>query len=350
MSLPTYGYVRQDRDSDIKHLDVKEKGRGLLIFYKQHLSPYVRVLPEFNLVNKHIEQLWVKIEKPGWKHLYIADIYRPPSGVIEDFINHFKTALQKAIDIGVNCPDLIVLGDFNINYSKTRSPERKALKNLADDFGLKQIINTPTRITNKCQSTIDLIFTNINPIQIRNSGVMDHVISDHLPIYINIKRPKPKHIVSRTIIRTYKHYTYENFKNILLDDNNWRQYWAPGTSIDRKWQIMLDIINNSINKLCPLKTILCREDQHPWVDEELRNAITKKRKLYKEAVNKVPDDQRWQLFKDQRAFVRKPLVSKKRDYITQTLEANKKTTLKTSGKRLVQFYTLEKEYRLTQIQ
>ena len=70
-----------------------------------------------------------------------------------------RVIIEKAINGRVNCPNLIILGDLNINYSKTRTPDRKALKNMADDFDLIQLVKAPTRVTNKCQSTIDLIFT-----------------------------------------------------------------------------------------------------------------------------------------------------------------------------------------------
>ena len=81
VTLPSYNCDRQDRSSHTTQPNVKGRGGGLLIFIKK-THPYIRTIAEYNQINKHIVQLWVKIEKPGGKHY----VYRPPSGTVEDFI------------------------------------------------------------------------------------------------------------------------------------------------------------------------------------------------------------------------------------------------------------------------
>ena len=82
----------------------------------------------------------------------------------------------------------------------------KTLKSLFDDFNLTQIKKNLARVTNKCKSTIDLISTNIDRSIIKNSGVLDYIISDHLPVYINIKRTKCRREHVRSTIRSYRYY------------------------------------------------------------------------------------------------------------------------------------------------
>jgi len=49
------------------------------------------------------------------------------------------------------------MGDFNINWSDKGG--RKKLKNITDYFNLTQLIEQPTRITNRSETEIDLLFT-----------------------------------------------------------------------------------------------------------------------------------------------------------------------------------------------
>ena len=52
--------------------------------------------------------------------------------------------------------------------------------NIADIYGVHQLISEPTRITDKSSTLIDLIFTNINcPERVVCSGVAHISISDH---------------------------------------------------------------------------------------------------------------------------------------------------------------------------
>ena len=50
---------------------------------------------------------------------------------------------------------ITVLGDLNCNVLK-ESPERKALSSFLSETNLKQIITTPTRITDSCKPLIDV--------------------------------------------------------------------------------------------------------------------------------------------------------------------------------------------------
>ena len=215
------------------------------------------------------------------------------------------------------------MGDFNIDFAKTRDPNRRALKQMADDLNLTQIITTPTRITNKCKSTIDLIFTNIDKNKIKQSGVLDIIISDHLPIFINIKRPKLKHRKVKMQTRSYRYYTYKNFENILLSNQDWRTFWSTGNNIEHRWDILMKIVLSTLNILCPIRMIVRRDDQQPWVDKELFKAISEKNKLYNTIKNQSSTDNTWDDLKKQRAHVRRLLVTKRRQYIMQTLNEHR---------------------------
>ena len=318
VDLPTYKFVRQDRQSL-----VSKRGGGLLMYYKTPIAPFITLQPALNSTDSNLEQLWIKIEKPGNKRLYIATIYRPPSGKVNEFLETLKYSISTALTQHQNRPDIIVIGDFNIDYSKLRHPDRRALKAMVDDLDLIQIIKTPTRVTNQCKSVIDLILTNIDDNNIMASGVRNVTISDHLPIYMNIKKPKSKHQFITTRSRSYKLYSYINLSNFLLDNPEWRLFWLRNNTIDSCWDIMVGIIISSLNKFCPIKKVVKRSDQPPWMDKELITSISLKHALHKKARTSDKDTTSWENFKSQQKIVARLLVQKRRDYIIHTLNDNR---------------------------
>ena len=62
-------------------------------------------------------------------------------------------------------------------------PENTALGNFMFEMNLNQLIITPTRITDTSESLIDVIITSASHL-VKESGVMDTIISDHLPVYV----------------------------------------------------------------------------------------------------------------------------------------------------------------------
>ena len=294
-----------------------------MIYYKTLLSPYITLQPTLNSSDEDLEQLWVKIEKPGRKRLYVATIYRPPSGKMIKFLESLKCSINTVLSLHRNRPDLIILGDFNVDYSKSRHPDRRSLKILVDDSNMRQIINTPTRITYFCKSIIDLILTNIDPTNIMDSGVRNITISDHLPIFINVKKPKSKPQYNRSAIRSYKWYSYQNLKNCLEDNQAWRLFWVEHNTIDQCWNIMMNIIITSLDTICPIKEKTRRIDQHPWMDKELLKTISLKHRLHKQAINSRKSEENWHEFKEQCKIVNRLLVLKRRTYVMHTLADNR---------------------------
>ena len=108
----------------------------------------------------------------------------------------------------VNKP-IFILGDLNCNVMKD-CPENTALGNFMFEMNLNQLIITPTRITDTSKSLIDVIITSASHL-VNESGVMDIIISDHLPVYavLNIKLPKPA--PQYILTRSYKDYDGERF-------------------------------------------------------------------------------------------------------------------------------------------
>ena len=86
------------------------------------------------------------------------------------------------------------------------------LINIADIYGLYQLISEPTWITDKSSTLIDLIYTNC-PERVVCSGVAYISISDHSLVYAF-------HKLSINFLKGHTSITYRNLKTSKLF--NWR--------------------------------------------------------------------------------------------------------------------------------
>ena len=82
-------------------------------------------------------------------------------------INNFSEVFEEQLTNVVKTnKEIIIFGNFNIDYNKTDNRDFKSLLNI---FGLNQVITEPTRTTKTSSTLIDLIITN-HPENITNKG------------------------------------------------------------------------------------------------------------------------------------------------------------------------------------
>ena len=143
ISKSGYSIIRQDR-TDSMSTKVKSKGGGLLLYVKDCYYDFVTKISVDTAFPEHLEQLWPSIDIPYRRKFLMGICYRPPSGKACVAINMITDVLD-SFDIDVNS-DLLLVGDFNINYKKRNSVGFKELKDMERNFLFKQKITTPTRI------------------------------------------------------------------------------------------------------------------------------------------------------------------------------------------------------------
>jgi len=88
--------------------------------------------------------------------IIIITVYKSPTGNIGYFLNNLETALNQVYK---NTLDIILCGDFNINYFNDNQ-NKQALNSLLTSYSLYSIIDFPTRIHNNSHTVIDNIFIN----------------------------------------------------------------------------------------------------------------------------------------------------------------------------------------------
>lgn len=109
----------------------------------------------------------------GYSCIVLGTVYHPPSASDSEISQYLNTCLSSIESRFSNCGILLV-GDFNrLNTSR-----------LLNNFGLKQIVNFPTRGTR----TLDLVLTNLDNLYKDPIQRPPHGLSDHLSVEI-----QPKH-------------------------------------------------------------------------------------------------------------------------------------------------------------
>ena len=104
--------VRNDRNWTDDFSNNIKKGGGLGLFINTKLNYCETTFGNHKRSNKDIECQWVSIIQPHSKRVVIGNIYRPPRGNIEAFINCLEDILT---EIDLDRIELLLMGYFNID-------------------------------------------------------------------------------------------------------------------------------------------------------------------------------------------------------------------------------------------
>ena len=195
--IESYTLYSQDR--------LNKRGGGVCAYIRNDIK--VSKLKEISCVSEnYFHQLWLKLQSKKLKSIVICISYRPPECPLSCLETNLKPSFVQALLL--NKP-IFILGDLNCNVMKD-CPENTALGNFMFEMNLNQLTITPTKITDTSESLIDVIITSASHL-VNESGVMDTIISDHLPVYavLNMKLPKPP--PQYILTRSYKDYDGERF-------------------------------------------------------------------------------------------------------------------------------------------
>ncbi|KAL9980683.1 hypothetical protein ACROYT_G009301 [Oculina patagonica] len=210
--------------------------------------------------------------------------------------------------------NIILVGDLNCDMlhkpSNAESEYGKRLRRILCSYGLKNIINSPTRITATSKSLIDLVITS-QPSKIQTSGSIDLGISDHHLIFAVFKvarsNPKPKVISTKN----YKSLDTKQFRSDF-DQAPWHitgLFDDIDDSVDA-WQYLYDEI---LLHHLPPRDVRIRVKSLPWIDTSIRKEMNKRYKLLIKAKS-TGNPELWSLYKQKRLEVKKLLKSAEAAY------------------------------------
>ena len=265
--LQNYTLFRADHPLDVKR-------GGVCVYYKSCLPINVlniSMLSECIILELSLED----------KNLFFSSLYRSPSQSPEEFehfLENFEHNLQRITDLN---PFLVtVLGDFNAKSSNwwcgdKTSHEGLQIDSLASFYGLYQLISQPTHVLENSSSCIDLIFTS-QPNLVTHSGVYSslHNNCHHNIVFakfnLKIEYPPP---FERLVWNYGKANTDLIRRAAVLFD--WENAFMS-LDINHKIKLFNDTLINIFSNFCPYKTIVCNDNEPPWLTDEIKEKIREK--------------------------------------------------------------------------
>ena len=203
--------------------------------------------------------LWLEVSV-GHNKIAVGVRYKAPKIPYKVFVNLYESL----VGIYLKFEHTILLGDFNINMLDLNSPGTKfLLDSFIDPFSLSQLIENPTRITDKTKTLIDLVLVN-KPNNVLFSGCCDAPgISDHHFTYLAYSLKKEK-------FKPYK-VTKRDFKNVNWDKFNddaelmpWENVLVV-SNVNSKVTVLENLIQSILDKHAPYKTFtVTKKNSTPW--------------------------------------------------------------------------------------
>ena len=278
-----YKQYRQDRTDRFKETYGRNKGGGILVFYKEEIEIEKRIL----FKNDFEENIWLLVKLPKQSFL-LGTIYRAEyTNLLQEIEEEtlLERYLQQAHKI---CNNVIVLGDLNADVKlESECPKGKKVHDIFTTYGMNQIIEKPTRIDPKTgkATLIDHIWLDKQKIITQQSGTMEG-ISDHFAVYLTMSTQIPKKPEKIISIRNYKNYNQQKFceeLNESLKQSN-LETLINQNEVNKAMEVFIEIIQQATENNAPMKEIKIKEHQCkvPWFTEELRNKIILKNKTLRD--------------------------------------------------------------------
>ena len=259
--VKNYQMFRKDR---VISEDRPEQGGGLIVYVKDGINCKRR----YDLECERIECVWLEILPTNSKSFLIGNIYRHPNETVhwnEEFDNHLDKVL--------GCEkEIYLMGDFNRDLMQDNI--KQSWLEYMESFGLHQIVNMPTRVTDQSATLIDHIYSNTYA-NILTSVVPKLGLSDHFPIFVSRKTNGASDVKNT-------HYTisYRSFKN--FDENKFiDELQSTPWDIIKVFDDVNDIVEtwsslfcDIVDKHLPLRQHRVKRKQQPkWLTADIIDAI-----------------------------------------------------------------------------
>ena len=196
----------------------------------------------------------------------VSCIYKPPIGKTDKLIE-----LLNRIYMGVS-REIWLLGDFNVDNLDRGSESRQKYLNFFKKTGLKQLINKRTRPNRRGGTCLDWISTNCDFVNV--AGVIDILISDHLPVYCIGKKDREKHGSVYRNARDYSNYDADVYSR-LISAIDWEIY-DNLSDVEEMWTFLYEKIYEILSVMCPIKRFKQKAKITPWLSADIYRAMRKR--------------------------------------------------------------------------
>ena len=174
INIDNYELFRNDRNSN----SGKSTGGGFCLYVHTKYNTTHR--DDISVCTPHIETVWIRLSLKDMRPMFIACVYRPPSGTLDcalDVLEEHITLLRSE-----HTCDILIMGDINVDSLKPWSLDCRKLSDFNKRTLMTPLINEPTYYQGDYRSSIDnILVSNTEYYHIHGTvGTCDTV---HLLIY-----------------------------------------------------------------------------------------------------------------------------------------------------------------------
>ena len=270
------------------------------------------------------EILWTELDSHLGKIIF--GIFYNPSSKTVMYLDELETSLQKCASFN----KIILCGDFNVDLDGDNTCPRnktlvKHLSTITDSFGLSQLVNEATRVTETTSSLIDHAYVS-QPLL--NSNIRLQVISplgksDHSSF---IARMDLKILQCHEVPRSVWLYNKANWDEArsalsrlptepdeFLDlDGSLEKISTLNGMIDSIWSSFYNQFMAIMNSNIPQRR-LSKKRNLPWITGDLKKLIGRRNRLFKRAKSSNSTDH-WNAYKKLRNSIVSKIRQAKREY------------------------------------
>ena len=262
-----------------------------------------------NLAGSEVESVWANIQCDK-QQLALGIMYRPPSS------NHayLKSMLDQIDNVYSYNENVMLMGDLNYDYKLDEYLSSNPLHQIEILYGMRQLINSPTRVTLTTSTIIDVMFSTEHESHVV-TGVYDISLSDHYMTYTIYSKISHKTCLHKEInFRNYKRFNIDSFRNALSqNDNICNTSWSADQLAD-KWKKFKDGFIKISNNCAPMETRRLKHRHNPWINSHIIELIYERDYLKRKAIQ-YKNEETWLLYK------------RARNNVTEMIKLSKKTIL-----------------------
>ncbi len=299
---------------DVFRKDRNRHGGGVAIYIRCNAGYTCKVRKD--LMPSELEMIVIEMKKGKAKPHVIIVWYRPPNTEIELF-DHVESTLGK---VEFEDKNILLMGDVNCDLlAENPHCYTKKMKEVSENFHLKQIITEATRVTENSKSLLDHIYTSC-PSNISKSGVLYTGMSDHFGAYTILGKEIKEKIQNHrySVNRKYANFDADMFK-LDIANVDWCNV-TKHSNIDDAVAEFENIFLDVANKHAPLKRKRVRQkNASPWLTDEILTVMRERDQLKKRA-SKQNSPHLWDAFRKLRNKVNGMIKKSKRTYLTNALK------------------------------
>ena len=250
-------------------------GGGVCVYTRNNLK--AKVLKDLSSISeRNFHQLWISLQWKKTKSIVVCTTYRPDDCPLSAFEDTLKPTYMQALTL--NKP-IVILGDLNCDLRKACA-ESRALNNFSSEMNLQQLIKHPTRITATTKPLLDVILVSC-PQSVRGSGVINYSISDHLPVFVELKVKAPKPSPHYITARSYKNYEPGAFTADLANQSDQLLSIFTCGDVDTKLNTLNDVVGSTLDLHAPVRTTRIRHRPCPFVSRGIKQLMNTRDLLHR---------------------------------------------------------------------